>query len=68
MPALQELVEGRTTEVLPILQNIYMENYQSSGPVQEGIRRFVAARQGTGHPMAVSRWDNSEQDKFWRKW
>ena len=60
-PALQELVEGRTTEVLPTvlpaLQNIFVEKLESSGSVQEGIRRFVAAQQVAGHPIAVSRWE-----------
>jgi hypothetical protein len=60
--ALQELVEGRTTEflptVLPTLQNIFVEGLESSGPVQEGIGQFVAARQVTGHRIAVSRWTN----------
>jgi hypothetical protein len=64
MPALQELVGGRTTEVLPILQNIFLEELQASGPVQEGIRQFVAARQVTSHPIAVSLWENSQQDKI----
>ena len=57
VPALQELVGGRTTEVLPTLQNIFIEGLQSSGPVQEGIGKFVAARQLTSHPITVSRWD-----------
>ena len=65
MPSLKELVGGRTTEVLPTLQNIFVEGLQSSGPVQESIRQFVAARQVTGHPIAVFLWENSEKDKFW---
>jgi hypothetical protein len=64
-PALQELVEGKTTEVLPTvlptLQNIFVGGLESSGPVLEGIGRFVAARQVAGHPIAVSRWTNQEQ-------
>ena len=65
VPALQELVGGGATEVLPILQNIFLEELQSSGPVQEGIQQFVAARQVTSHPITVSRWDSAELDKFW---
>jgi hypothetical protein len=57
VPALQELVGGRTTEVLPSLQNIFIEGLQPSGPVQEGIGKFVAARQLTSRPIAASRWD-----------
>jgi hypothetical protein len=58
VPALKELVEGRTTEVLPTLQNIFLEELQPSGPVQDGIWQFVAMRQAS-HPIAVSRWDRS---------
>jgi hypothetical protein len=63
-PALRELVGGRTMDVLPALQNISLKGLQPSGPVQEGIRQFVASRQATGRPIAVSRWDDlgSEQD------
>ena len=67
-PALQELVEGRATEVLstvlPTLQNIFVEGLELSGPVQEGIGQFVAARQVAGHPIAVSRWTR-EKDRFY---
>jgi hypothetical protein len=58
-PALQELVGGRATVVLPTLQNIFLEGLQPSGTVQEGIQKFVAARQVTSHPIAVSHWDGS---------
>jgi hypothetical protein len=56
VPALQELVGNRTTEVLPTLQNIFVEGLQPSGRIQYGIRQFVAARQVTGRPIAVSCW------------
>ena len=56
-PALQELVGGRTTEVLPALQNIFLKGLEPSGPVQEGIGQSVASRQVTSRPIAVSRWD-----------
>jgi hypothetical protein len=55
-PALQELVGARTTEVLPTLENIFLRGFQPSGPLQEGIEKFVAARQLISHPVAVSRW------------
>jgi hypothetical protein len=57
-PALQELVGGRTTEVLPTLQSLSLE-VQPSGPVQEAIGDFLAARQLSGHPIAVSSWERS---------
>jgi hypothetical protein len=53
-PALQELVGGRTTEVLPTLKNIFLrEGFRSSSPLHEGIEKFVAARRFTSHPVAV---------------
>jgi hypothetical protein len=56
VPALQDLVDGRTNQVFPALQNIFLEELQESGPVQEGFGKFVAARQVTSHPITVSRW------------
>jgi hypothetical protein len=56
-PALQELVGGRLTEVLPTLENLFLEGFQLSGPLHEGIEKFVAARLPTSHPVAVSGWD-----------
>ena len=62
MPALQELARGRSTEVLPTLQNIFLEEPQPSGTVQACIQQFIATRQATGHPIAVSLWGNSKKD------
>jgi hypothetical protein len=55
--ALQGLVGGRITEVLPSLQNIFVERLEPSGPFQENIGQFISARQLSGHPIAVSDWD-----------
>jgi hypothetical protein len=52
--ALQELVKGRITEVLPSLQNIFVEGFTPSEPFQENIGQFVTARQLSGHSVAVS--------------
>ena len=52
-PALQELVGERANEVLPTLQNIFMEGLGSSGVVPEGIGQFVTARHLSSHPIAV---------------
>ena len=57
-PALQELVRGRVTEVLPALERLFLENFDwQQRPVQDAIRQFVNARQSLGHPGAISRWD-----------
>jgi hypothetical protein len=52
-PTLQELVGGRTTEVLPTLQNIFLTEFGPFRAVPEGIEQFVARRQVTSHPIAV---------------
>lgn len=66
-PALQELVGGRTTEVLPNLEDIFLEGLQTlqtSGPLQnrqKGIEKFVAARQLANLPVTVSRWNRDSK-------
>jgi hypothetical protein len=55
--ALLELVEGRITEVLPGLQNIYVKGPRPSGPFHENIGQFVAARQLSNLPISISDWD-----------
>jgi hypothetical protein len=54
---LQGLVGERMTDVLPALEGLFVEDLQPSGPIQEAIVQFVAARQLLGHPVAVSCWD-----------
>ena len=51
--ALQELVGERVTEILPALQNIFLEDFPSSSPVPEGIGVFIAARELSGRPIVV---------------
>ena len=55
MPSLQEPVWERTAEVLPTLQNLFLEGLDTSGPIQKSSEQFVAARQAS-QPIAVSRW------------
>ena len=52
--ALQDLVRDRAADVLPALESILLED---ADPVSEAIGPFVAARQLSGHPVAVSRWN-----------
>jgi hypothetical protein len=52
-PVLQELVGGSMTEMLPIVQNIFLEEFHPWGPVLEGIE-FIAARRLSGQPITVS--------------
>jgi hypothetical protein len=53
-PYLQELVGGRTTEVLPVLQRLFMEELHPSKPVEGAIGKFVAARLLSSQPVALS--------------
>ena len=50
---LQEIVG---TEVLPRLQNIFVEEFEPSGPFQKNIGQFVIARQLSGHSITISVW------------
>ncbi len=54
-PALQELARDRTTEVLPALQVLSYDGFQGSGPIQEALQEFIAARQLSGHPVIIHR-------------
>ena len=60
-PALQELVGESTTEVLPALENIFLEGFQPSGLLHKGIQTFVATRQLASRPLSVSRWDKDSE-------
>jgi hypothetical protein len=62
--ALQELVGGRAMEVLPALQNLFLDEPRPSGPVEETVGQFVTARQLSCHPIAVSPWDR-KKDEWW---
>ena len=61
-PALQELVGGRTTEVLPTLETISHE--KSPVLIHKGVQRFVAARRHTSHPVVVSSWDRDGRREY----
>ena len=49
--------EESVTEVLPRLENLFLEGLGSSGFVEETIKPFVSARQLSGHPVTVRRWE-----------
>ena len=56
VPVLQEFLGERVTEVLPALQTLFLEETLPSGPAQETIGQFVAARQLSSRPISISRW------------
>ncbi|KAH9976933.1 hypothetical protein BJV74DRAFT_861646, partial [Russula compacta] len=55
MTALGELVGEGALEVLPVLQNVHLHWDGPSGPLQEPIGLFVAARKLSGHPVTIHR-------------
>jgi hypothetical protein len=55
--ALRELAGEIVTEALPALQNLFIEGLEPSGPIQEALGQFVAARQLSGLPVTVHSWD-----------
>jgi hypothetical protein len=54
--ALQELTAEMATEVLPALRNLWLEGLQPSGPAENAIKSFAAARQPTDHPVVIQSW------------
>ena len=58
--ALQSLA-GETETVLPTLENVFIEpESQPSSSVHEAIGQFAAARQLSGHPIAIYHWDGRQ--------
>ena len=58
--ALQDLTGKMVTEVLPVLQTFFLEGLQPSGPVHEATESFATARQLSGQPVIVQRWERQE--------
>jgi hypothetical protein len=68
--ALQELVGGRITEVLPRLQKMSVERPRTLGPLRETIEQFVTARRLSGLPLAVTYevfWVWPEVEDEWKR-
>ena len=42
--------------MLPSLQNLFVKWLEPSGPFQENIGQFVAARELSGHSITISDW------------
>ena len=63
--ALQELAGSRITEMSANLQIIFVEGLEPSGPFQENIGQFVAARQALGRPIAIFDWKRIKGGPRW---
>jgi F-box-like len=62
-PALEELCGEQVTEVLPALENLFIEKLVP--PVEEATTKFVAARHLSGHPVAVHCWPGEAGGCAW---
>ncbi|KAI0287456.1 hypothetical protein BC826DRAFT_1178420 [Russula brevipes] len=62
VPSLQELTGTRAMEVLPELRDLFLEGLQLSSSIQSATQPFIAARQLSGHPVAVHHWERGVGD------
>jgi hypothetical protein len=53
MSALKDFSGERATEVLPVLQDIFLEELQPTGPLKEAVGQFIATRRLSGHTITV---------------
>jgi hypothetical protein len=65
-PALQELTSDRVMEVLPALQNIYIDGSdQEPEPVPEAVWKFVGQRRLYAFPVAIRRRHPKWAERTW---
>ena len=55
--ALQDITGQMAAEVFPVLQALFVEGLQPSGPVHEAMRSFTTARQLSHQPVVIQRWE-----------
>ena len=67
VPVLHGITGKGMAEVLPSLQNIFLERLSPPGPVGEAIGQFPTALHPSIHPIAVSQWDSIIHDPWWRR-
>jgi hypothetical protein len=53
IPALKRLTQESVTRLLPVLQNIFLDDPQPPRSVQKAVRQFIAARQLCGRPVNI---------------
>ena len=65
-PALKEITDGKAAEVLPALQNLFMERSQYPKPSRRGVWRPIDGRQSrsAGHPFDISPWNRGSEGIF----
>jgi len=55
--ALQDLTGKMAAEVVPVLQTLFLEGLQPSGPVDEAMKSFATARKLSHQPVVIQRWE-----------
>jgi hypothetical protein len=59
---LRELIGERTTEVLPELRILFLQNFRPSRGMQESIQSFITARRLSDRPVAIRQCTASDFD------
>jgi len=71
LPVLKGVTGVRIAEVLPALQNLFLEEYEPSNwskRLQEAVQQFTTVRRLSGRPVAVHEWDRwGGGPEYWRK-
>ena len=52
---LRELTGERTMEVLPALENLFLDEFRPSGSARDAVESFIAARQLLDRPIVIQR-------------
>jgi len=60
--AMQDPNGQGSEELLPALRSIFVLGSRSLSDVQAAIRPFTAAREDSGHPVAIRRWEQWQED------
>jgi hypothetical protein len=60
MSVLREFAGDTATGVLPLLQNLFLEEILSPGPLKEAVGQFIVARQISGHTVTVRHWKKGQ--------
>jgi hypothetical protein len=67
-PVLEDLTGERVTEVLPALQNLFVQSRQPSELVKKAIGKFVSARRLEGLPVIAHQWPGGSWNEDYVLW
>jgi len=58
-PVLGRLPAEQVSEVLPVLEIVFILDLEAFGPVREAISEFADARQLSGRPVSIYKWEQT---------